>query len=93
MSDPEPATVSTLFYEDSLTEIHRVVVGPVDNNVYVLRCRQTGDAVLFDAASDPDGLSAAMSVMMELTYARITERLRTMSRPPEAPRTPGSPKD
>ncbi len=50
-------------------------------------------AVLFDAASDPDGLSAAMSVMMELTYARITERLRTMSRPPEAPRTPGSPKD
>lgn len=56
MSDPEPATVSTLFYEDSLTEIHRVVVGPVDNNVYVLRCRQTGDAVLFDAANEHDRL-------------------------------------
>jgi hypothetical protein len=43
-------------------------------------------SVLFDAASDPDGLSAAMSVLMELTYARISERLRSLSRPPDPPR-------
>jgi len=43
-------------------------------------------AVMFDAASDPDSLSAAMSVLMELTYARISERLRQLPRPPETPR-------
>jgi glyoxylase-like metal-dependent hydrolase (beta-lactamase superfamily II) len=29
-----------------------VVVGPVDNNVLVLRCTETGDAVLLDAANE-----------------------------------------
>jgi glyoxylase-like metal-dependent hydrolase (beta-lactamase superfamily II) len=33
-----------------------VVVGPVDNNVFVLRCRATGDAVLIDAANEHDKL-------------------------------------
>lgn len=46
----------TLHYEDARAEIHRVVVGPMDNNVYVLRCRQTGDAVLLDAANEHDRL-------------------------------------
>ena len=41
-----------LHYEDSLVEVHRVVVGPVDNNVHVIRCKQTGDAVLVDAANE-----------------------------------------
>jgi len=44
----------TLHYEDSQAEIHKVVVGPMDNNVYVLRCKQTGDAVLLDAANEHD---------------------------------------
>jgi glyoxylase-like metal-dependent hydrolase (beta-lactamase superfamily II) len=43
-------------YEDSQAEIHQIVVGPVDNNVYVLRCRQTGEAVLIDAANEHDRL-------------------------------------
>jgi glyoxylase-like metal-dependent hydrolase (beta-lactamase superfamily II) len=43
-------------YEDSRAEIHRLVVGPVDNNVYVLRCKQTGEAVLLDAANEHDKL-------------------------------------
>jgi glyoxylase-like metal-dependent hydrolase (beta-lactamase superfamily II) len=43
-------------YEDSLAEIHKVVVGPMDNNVYVLRCKQTGDAVLIDAANEHEKL-------------------------------------
>ncbi|MGO9027050.1 MAG: MBL fold metallo-hydrolase [Acidimicrobiales bacterium] len=41
-------------FEDATVEVHRVVVGPVDNNVYIVRCRQTGDAVLIDAANEHD---------------------------------------
>ncbi|MBM3661656.1 MAG: MBL fold metallo-hydrolase [Actinobacteria bacterium] len=37
-------------------EIHKVVVGPMDNNVFVLRCRHTGDAVLLDAANEHERL-------------------------------------
>jgi glyoxylase-like metal-dependent hydrolase (beta-lactamase superfamily II) len=44
--------MSTLHWSDSQAEIHKVVVGPVDNNVFVLRCRETGDAVLLDAANE-----------------------------------------
>jgi glyoxylase-like metal-dependent hydrolase (beta-lactamase superfamily II) len=44
--------MATLHYEDTQAEIHKVVVGPMDNNVYVLRCRETGDAVLIDAANE-----------------------------------------
>src|SRR5688500_5533842 len=33
-----------------------VVVGPMDNDVYVLRCTETGDAVLLDAANEHDRL-------------------------------------
>jgi glyoxylase-like metal-dependent hydrolase (beta-lactamase superfamily II) len=46
------ADTKTLHYEDGQAEIHKVVVGPMDNNVYVLRCKQTGDAVLLDAANE-----------------------------------------
>jgi glyoxylase-like metal-dependent hydrolase (beta-lactamase superfamily II) len=45
-----------MHYEDSQAEIHQVVVGPMDNNVYVLRCKATGDAVLLDAANEHDKL-------------------------------------
>jgi glyoxylase-like metal-dependent hydrolase (beta-lactamase superfamily II) len=47
-----PATI--IDYEDANVEVHRVVVGPMDNNVYILRCRQTGDAMLIDAANEHD---------------------------------------
>jgi glyoxylase-like metal-dependent hydrolase (beta-lactamase superfamily II) len=47
---------TTLHWEDSRAEIHRIVVGPVDNNVYVLRCKQTGEAVLLDAANEHERL-------------------------------------
>ena len=42
----------TLHWQDTQAEIHKVVVGPMDNNVFVVRCRQTGDAVLIDAANE-----------------------------------------
>ena len=48
--------METLHYEDGRAEIHRVVVGPMDNNVYVLRCRETGEAVLVDAANEHEQL-------------------------------------
>ena len=45
--------VATLIdYEDTDVEVHRVVVGPMDNNVYIVRCRETGEAVLIDAANE-----------------------------------------
>src|SRR3984957_19351768 len=43
-------------YEDSLLEVHKVVVGPVDNNVYVIRSKATGDGVLIDAANEHEML-------------------------------------
>jgi glyoxylase-like metal-dependent hydrolase (beta-lactamase superfamily II) len=48
--------MSTLHYEDSQAAIHKVVVGPMDNNVFVLRCKATGDAVLLDAANEHERL-------------------------------------
>ncbi|MCB1014459.1 MAG: MBL fold metallo-hydrolase [Acidimicrobiales bacterium] len=49
-------TAATLHYEDTQAEIHKLVVGPVDNNVFVLRCRETGEAVLIDAANEHEKL-------------------------------------
>src|SRR5690606_33138252 len=46
----------SLFRASAGYEIHKVVVGPLDNNVYVLRCTQTGEAVLLDAANEHDRL-------------------------------------
>lgn len=48
--------MDTLVWSDTNAEIHQVVVGPMDNNVYVLRCRETGEAVLLDAANEHDRL-------------------------------------
>jgi glyoxylase-like metal-dependent hydrolase (beta-lactamase superfamily II) len=48
--------MSTLHWSDSRTEIHKVVVGPYENNVFVVRCRDTGDAVLIDAANEHEQL-------------------------------------
>jgi len=44
--------MSTIAWSDATAEVHQVVVGPMANNVYVLRCRETGDAVLLDAANE-----------------------------------------
>lgn len=48
--------MSTPHYSDSQAEIHKLVVGPMDNNVFVLRCRETGDSVLLDAANEHEKL-------------------------------------
>ena len=48
--------MSTLHWSDNLAEIHKVVVGPMDNNVFVLRCKETGEALLIDAANEHERL-------------------------------------
>jgi len=48
--------MDSLRWSDARAEIHQVVVGPMDNNVYVLRCRETGEAVLLDAANEHERL-------------------------------------
>jgi glyoxylase-like metal-dependent hydrolase (beta-lactamase superfamily II) len=48
--------MSTMHFTDEQAEIHKLVVGPMDNNVFVLRCTQTGDAVLIDAANEHEKL-------------------------------------
>ncbi|MCP5028029.1 MAG: MBL fold metallo-hydrolase [Actinomycetia bacterium] len=47
---------NTLHYRDSRVDIHKVVVGDFENNVFVVRCRETGDAVLIDAANEHERL-------------------------------------
>ena len=50
------ATPLELHWSDTEAEIHKVVVGPMDNNVFVVRCKDTGDAVLIDAANEHEQL-------------------------------------
>ncbi len=60
----------TLHYADDQVEIHKVVVGPYENNVFVLRCRHTGDAVLLDAANEHDQL---LPLAQRLNVRRVLE--------------------
>ena len=43
-------------WSDANAEVHHIVVGPMDNNVYILRCRRTGDAMLIDSANEHEAL-------------------------------------
>lgn len=50
-------------YVDEAVEIHRYVVGPIDNNVFVVRCRQSGEALLVDAANEHELLLEVCSTL------------------------------
>jgi len=50
------SSLGTLHYFDHRLEVHRIVVGPYANNVFVIRCKHTGDAVLIDAANEHERL-------------------------------------
>lgn len=41
-------------HELGLLTISKLAVGPMDNNTYLLRCRQSGEQLLIDAAAEPD---------------------------------------
>ena len=45
-----------LVWSDGRAEVYRFVVGPIDNNVYVVRCKRTGESTLLDAANEPERL-------------------------------------
>jgi glyoxylase-like metal-dependent hydrolase (beta-lactamase superfamily II) len=62
--------MSTLHYEDSQVAIHKTVVGPYDNNVFVVRCKRTGDALLVDAANEHEQL---LELCRELGVRQIVE--------------------
>jgi glyoxylase-like metal-dependent hydrolase (beta-lactamase superfamily II) len=59
-----------MHFEDSQAEIHKLVVGPMDNNVFVLRCKQTGESVLLDAANEHEKL---LVLCERLNVRRILE--------------------
>ncbi|MDG2112369.1 MAG: MBL fold metallo-hydrolase [Actinomycetota bacterium] len=46
----------TLHWQGTGVEVHKVVVGPYENNVFTIRCTETGDAVLIDAANEHERL-------------------------------------
>jgi len=60
----------TLIWAATGVEVHQVVVGPVDNNVIVLRCTETGDALLIDAANEHERL---LELCQRLGVRRIIE--------------------
>lgn len=62
--------MTTLHWADSRLEIHRVVVGPYANNVFVLRCRETGEATLIDAANEHEQL---LELCQRLGVRRVLE--------------------
>jgi len=62
--------MTTLHWADGRLEVHKLVVGPYDNNVFVLRCRETGDAVLIDAANEHDKL---LELCTTLNVKRVLE--------------------
>jgi glyoxylase-like metal-dependent hydrolase (beta-lactamase superfamily II) len=45
-----------MIWSSAAAEVHQIVVGSMDNNVYVIRCRRTGDALLIDAANEHEAL-------------------------------------
>ena len=57
-------------FVDHQMEIHKVVVGPYDNNVFVVRCKRTGDAVLLDAANEHEKL---LELCQQLGVRRVLE--------------------
>jgi glyoxylase-like metal-dependent hydrolase (beta-lactamase superfamily II) len=60
----------TLIWDATGVEIHQVVVGPFENNVLVLRCTETGDAVLLDAANEHERL---LELCRRLGVRRVLE--------------------
>jgi glyoxylase-like metal-dependent hydrolase (beta-lactamase superfamily II) len=61
---------STLHHADTDLEVHKLVVGPLDNNVFVLRCKHTGDSVLIDAANEHEQL---LELAQRLGVRRVLE--------------------
>ncbi len=57
-------------WSDAAAEVHQIVVGPMDNNVYILRCRRTGEAMLIDAANEHEEL---LEICRRLNVNQVVE--------------------
>ncbi len=57
-------------YEDTDVRIDKIIVGPFENNVFVMRCKSTGEAVLLDAANEHD-------LLLEVSRATGVRRVLT----------------
>jgi glyoxylase-like metal-dependent hydrolase (beta-lactamase superfamily II) len=64
------ATPLELHWSDTDVEVHKTVVGTMDNNVFIVRCRATGDALLIDAANEHDRL---LELCRELGVRSVVE--------------------
>jgi glyoxylase-like metal-dependent hydrolase (beta-lactamase superfamily II) len=61
---------TTLHWANADLEVHKVVVGPYENNVFVLRDKQSGEAVLLDAANEHE-------LLLEVSKATGVRRVLT----------------
>ena len=61
-----------LHYSDDQVEITKVVVGPMDNNVFYARCRETGETLMVDAANEAQKL---LDLCRELGVTTVVETL------------------
>jgi glyoxylase-like metal-dependent hydrolase (beta-lactamase superfamily II) len=57
-------------YETTDVRIDKLVVGPVENNVFVVRCKSTGDALIIDAANEHE-------LLLEVSKATGVRRVLT----------------
>jgi len=64
------APTDTLHWSNADLEVHKVVVGPYENNVFVVRCTATGEAALLDAANEHEQL---LELCQRLGVKRVLE--------------------
>jgi glyoxylase-like metal-dependent hydrolase (beta-lactamase superfamily II) len=57
-------------HEDAAMRLEKIVVGPWENNVYVLRCKRAGEAVIIDAANEHE-------LLLEVSRATGVRRVLT----------------
>src|SRR5437763_12099358 len=62
---PRPA-----HYEDATVRVDKLVVGPFENNVFVVRCKSSGEAAIIDAANEHE-------LLLEVSRATGVRRVLT----------------
>ena len=60
----------TLHWSNADVEVHKVVVGSLDNNVFVIYCKRTGESVMIDAANEHELL---LELCRRLNVRRVLE--------------------
>ena len=64
------APANILHWSNADVEVHKVVVGSFDNNVFVIQCRATGESILIDAANEHELL---LDLCRRLNVRRVLE--------------------